>query len=466
MKFPKKVSAWVRLIVAATLLVSVWQLTAQTPPPDADLYYRRTHDGELPGPGVNPSDHSGETTNTTTKVAPPSSQPGNIRPAVILDNGVDPANLGKGDWIWQLPTCTNHLGGYVSSVNDVQSLINWETNHGMQWITVKCGDGGTIWSQFNANLVATAHNAGLKIFGWAYAYGNDVPGEINVALNALNLGADGFIIDAESEYETTANNVAKATQYASAIKAAYPTRFLAHAPFPIISVHSGFPYVAFGTYCDAVMPQAYWAAIGGTNYAITMVTRMNTEWRNWQNSLTGAATNAIKPIVPIGGGYNSGSQLVDGTQITAFVNALHTNTPPAAAGGYHGLSWWSCQHHAVPPDKWPAIGGSDLNTNAAPAYFQTQPLSRVVDVGHPVSLSVSAYGASGYQWLFNGASLPGETNNSLSFASAQLANTGNYTCVISNSINSATSSVATLTVYPVQTTVFADSFDSNTAGNW
>ena len=56
------------------------------------------------------------------------------------------------------------------------------------------------------------------------------------------------------------------------------------------------------------MPQAYWAAIGGTSYAAAMVDRMNTEWRNWQNNLTGPATNAIKPIVPIGQGYNSGER--------------------------------------------------------------------------------------------------------------------------------------------------------------
>ena len=466
MKFSKNLPLLLRLSVAVALLLSVWQLTAQTLPPDAYLYYRRTHGGALPGPGVNPSNHSGETTNITTKVAARIQPSGKVRSLTLLDNGVDPANLGKGDWIWQLPTCTNQLGGYIPAVTDLQSLISWETNHGMQWITVKCGDGGSVWSQFDANLVATAHNAGLKIFGWAYAYGNDVPGEINVALNALNLGADGFIIDAESEYETVANNSAKATQYASTIKADYPTRFLAHAPFPIISVHSGFPYVAFGTYCDAVMPQAYWAAIGGTNYAVTMVTRMNTEWRNWQNSLTGAATNAIKPIVPIGEGYNSGSDLVDGTQIAAFVNALYTNTPPATAGGYHGLSWWSCQHHGASPDKWPAIGAYYLGTNTSPTYFLTQPLSRVVDAGNSVSLSVSAYDATGYQWQRNGTNLPGGTGSTLTFAPAQLTNAGSYTCVISNAFNSVTSSVATLTVYPVQTTVFADPFDSNTAGNW
>lgn len=454
------------LCLSLAFLALSGQLAAQTVPPDSYLYYQRTHGGALPGAGVNPSDHSGETTNVTTQVAPRIQPQKTAHRAGLLDNGVDPANLGKGDWIWYLSTCENQLGGYIPAVTNLQSLINWETNHGMQWITVKCGDGGSIWSQFDSNLVATAHEAGLKIFGWAYAYGNNVQGEINVALNALNLGADGFIIDAEIEYETTADNAAKASLYAGTIKSNYPTRFLAHAPFPLISLHSGFPYVAFGTNCDAVMPQAYWASIGGPSYAVTMVTRLNAEWRNWQNSLTGPATNAIKPIVPIGQGFNSVNGDVDGTQIAEFVNALDTNTPPATAGGYKGLSWWSCQHHGAPPDKWPAIGACYFGTSNWPAYFLAPPLSRVVEVGDPVSLNVSASGASAYQWQLNGTNLLDATSNRLTLASAQLTDAGNYTCVITNSFGAMTSSVATLTVYPIQTTIFEDSFDADTASNW
>src|SRR5262245_45122684 len=99
-----------------------------------------------------------------------------LRPAfsALLDNGVDPFNLGKGDWIWQVPQAQTAVGA-----SDVQGLIDYEKNKGMQWITVKCGDGGSIWTQFNTNLIIRCHNAGMKIFGWAYSYGNNVQGEIN-----------------------------------------------------------------------------------------------------------------------------------------------------------------------------------------------------------------------------------------------------------------------------------------------
>jgi hypothetical protein len=386
----------------------------------------------------------------------------------VRDNGVDPAALGKGDWIWQLPTCTNRLGGYVGSVTDLQSLLDWEKSHGMQWIAVKCGDGGSLWSQFTADLVNRAHAAGLKIFGWAYAYGNNVSGEINVARNALSQGADGFIIDAEGEYESLANNDLAAAQYCQGIRAVYPNRFLAHAPFPIVSLHAGYPYATFGTNCDAVMPQAYWADIGGTNYAVTMVTRMNTEWRNWQKSLAGSLTNAIKPLAPIAQGYNSANGAVDGAQISNFLNALRTNTPPATVGGYKGVSFWSAQHHGAAPDKWPAIGGGGLGDFGTPPYFSAQPVSRVVDAGAPVGWGVWALGTVplSYQWRCNGTKIAGATNDTFTLAAAQLANTGLYTVLVTNAYGSVTSRVASLSVYPPQAVAFADDFDTNSAALW
>jgi hypothetical protein len=65
-------------------------------------------------------------------------------PKPLLENGVDPAELGKGDWIWQMPSCLAAL-----RLANVQQLI--EKSRGMDWITVKCGDGGSIWTQFDTN---------------------------------------------------------------------------------------------------------------------------------------------------------------------------------------------------------------------------------------------------------------------------------------------------------------------------
>ena len=116
MILPNRSSRWLGLLSFGCFLCA--QAGAQTAP-DADLYYRRTHDGALPPPGVNTSDHSSETTDvipaTAKNVAPPVMSP------QLLDNGVDPANLGKGDWLWQMPSCETALG-----VSTVQGVIDYE----------------------------------------------------------------------------------------------------------------------------------------------------------------------------------------------------------------------------------------------------------------------------------------------------------------------------------------------------
>ena len=468
----------------AGLLLSVFWLSlftataALSPAPDADLYYRRTHGGAWPPAGVNAASHAWETniaagTTTVTAQAVTVSTNGSIgtpRPQVLLYNNVDPANLGKGDWIWQMSTTESHLG---LSAGNVQGVINYETNLHMQWITVKSSDGGSIYPssgspQFTADLVTRAHAAGLKIFAWGYTYGNNsgagttVSGEINAALNALALGADGFIIDAEIEYETNATRRADATLYATTIKSNYPTRFLAHAPFPYITSHSGFPYLEFGTNCDAVMPQDYWGAIGITPQA--MVVNMNSQWRTWQNSLTGFNTNAIKPIVPLAQSYTP----VTGAQITSFLLALQTNSPKATTAGYNGYSFWDAQERTSDMDA--AILAASVGTNSQAPYISTSSLVRMMDAGTTNSLTLSVGGTAplAYQWQFAGTNLPGATNSTLTLALAlnQTNFSGNFTLVVTNAFGSVTSSPVPVLIYPPQAVVYADNFETNSASAW
>ncbi|HEY2084013.1 MAG TPA: hypothetical protein VGI88_14620 [Verrucomicrobiae bacterium] len=127
------------------------------------------------------------------------------RGAAGLVNGVDPNNLGQGDWIWEVPNCETAVG-----VATPQALIDYEARKGMQWVTVKAGDGANQWSQWNSTIINEAHAQGLKIFAWVYVYGNytntssgissSEAAELNVAKSVLSLGGDGLIIDAESEY--------------------------------------------------------------------------------------------------------------------------------------------------------------------------------------------------------------------------------------------------------------------------
>ncbi len=384
--------------------------------------------------------------------------------SALLTVTIDSRNIGKGDWIYFLSDATNRLGQNVQTVTNLQSLMNFERVQGMQYLIVKCGDGGTIWNQFDSNLIYHAHVAGLKILGYGRVYGTNIAGEIAVATNALGLGADGFVIDAEIEYESQnlTNNAAVAAQYCQGIRSAYPDAFVAYAPFVYISQHSSFPYVAFGTNCDAVMPQCYWKSFGVT--ASNMVMQLNTEWKNWHNSLTGASTNAIKPISPVGQGWSlSSSNITTGAEIAEFINGLKTTTNAATAGGYKGVSFWRADLHTQ--DMWDRLGSTAIgNPNGAPLIV-SQPQSQTVTNGTAALLTVTASGAAilNYQWRLNGVSIPGATTSSYSIAAAQSTNVGVYSIVVSNAVGAALSADAVVSIvgYPL----WIETFESG-LGNW
>lgn len=284
---------------------------------------------------------------------------------VIRDGGIDPANLGKGTWIYQLNNAVDQCNGNVPSVTNVPSLMIYLKNQGMRYIIVKAGTGASLFStpgfspQFTSGLVNEAHAAGLWIFGYNRSYATNTAGEVAIANYVFEQGADGFVWDAEAEWEFSrigTQGPALAEAQCSQVRSNWPNKFLAHSPFPIITYHSSFPYKEFGYYCDAVMPQDYWIQIGVT--PTYMVDWMTTQYRNWQNGLSGKWVNSIKPIVPAGQGWSSAEGTVTAAQITEFVSAVKNQANPATAGGYKGVNYWVCELH--PPDVWDGIRTNNI----------------------------------------------------------------------------------------------------------
>ncbi len=89
-----------------------------------------------------------------------------------------------------------------------------------------------------------------------------------------------------------------------------------------------------------------------------------------------------------------------------------------------------------------------VSAGAVAPTVLSDPQDVTVLVGQTASFSVSANGTAPltYQWKKNGADISGATSNQLTISSAQLADAGSYTVVISNSAGSITSAAATLTV--------------------
>ena len=82
-------------------------------------------------------------------------------PAQIRDGGIDPRNLGKGDWLYSITDATNKLGNHVASVTNETSLMQFYKTQGIRYMIVKAGTGATLFNgcyafpQFSAGLVNT-----------------------------------------------------------------------------------------------------------------------------------------------------------------------------------------------------------------------------------------------------------------------------------------------------------------------
>jgi len=293
--------------------------------------------------------------------------------AQIRDGGIDPWNLGKGTWIYSMVDATNKLGGHIPAVTNEASLMRYFKSVGIRYIIVKAATSATLFGdckpgpQFNSNLVSTAHANDIQIFGYNRSYGANIPGEVAVADYVFNQGADGFVFDAEAEWETgnawITNGPAQAWQLCSTVRSNWPNKFLAHAPFPIIYLHSSFPYKEFGFWCDAVMPQIYhFSSTGIRNSPSAAINWSDVNWATWHASvaalpatnINGVAvhwTNAIKPIIPLRDVYGevvpggiicegAASEVYTDRDVMEFIDYTAADPNAQTAGGYRGVNFW------------------------------------------------------------------------------------------------------------------------------
>ncbi len=109
----------------------------------------------------------------------------------------------------------------------------------------------------------------------------------------------------------------------------------------------------------------------------------------------------------------------------------------------------SLYSRALSSDEIAAVYQIGAGGKCKAASITLQPQSQAVAAGSSAVFTVAAtgFGSLSYQWRFNGVNLAGATGTSLTLANVQPANVGSYTVVVTNSLGSATSTAATLTVW-------------------
>ena len=155
---------------------------------------------------------------------------------------------GRGFWIWRLDKCEN---------GNIDRLIAKCKLADISFVAVKCGNSGSQWKQFNKQLVDKFHSNNIKIYGWSYDIPSKINEQVKVVKSIEEMGADGYIIDAEIEWDK--NQKAKAIEYMKELRR--NTNFIiADAPWDVPQFHTGFPFAEFSV--DVRSPQAYHVAHG------------------------------------------------------------------------------------------------------------------------------------------------------------------------------------------------------------
>jgi hypothetical protein len=247
------------------------------------------------------------------------------------------AFAGNAMWIWIL---SRSDGGNASAI------VARARAAGVNTVLVKAADGTSLWQQFSPALLSALKGAGLRVCGWQYVYGTNPNGEAATAAQAIALGADCFVIDAEAEFE---GRYAQAQTYMTQLRArtgpAYP---LALSSFPYVDYHPGFPYSVFlgPGGAQANLPQMYWKAIG------TSVDQAFAH--TWPlNRVYGV------PTFPVGQTYQSPSA----GELLRF-RSLTT------AYGATGVSWWDWQE--TTSGGWGALAAT-APASAAPSAATSWP---------------------------------------------------------------------------------------------
>jgi len=176
-------------------------------------------------------------------------------------------------------------------------------------------------------------------------------------------------------------------------------------------------------------------------YTYAMVLKSNGTVVAWGS---GTGTNlppGLTNIVAISAGNyfgeNSGMAIrSDGTLLTWGDNNYGDKTPPSALSNLVSIAAAA-----------PAFHGLALVNNGGPVILHP-PVGLTAYTGRSVTLQGSAVGAQplSYQWLLNGTNISGATNTSLVLPNVQFGSAGNYQLFVSNSISTALSLPAPLTV--------------------
>jgi hypothetical protein len=163
---------------------------------------------------------------------------------------------GKGYYIWQVRKCEN---------GDPDRIATLAREANLSHVLVKVADGAFPYNidldngyDYARPVIKKLQANNIQVFGWQYVYGDYPNQEAEIAVKrALELGVDGYVVNAEIEYQT-GNKAPAASRYMSILRSNLGAMPLGLSSYRYPSYHKSFPWTSFLEQCDYNLPQVYW----------------------------------------------------------------------------------------------------------------------------------------------------------------------------------------------------------------
>lgn len=247
---------------------------------------------------------------------------------------------GKGYYIWQVWNCEK---------GDAQTIAGKAKAAGLSHVMVKIADGTWAYNlqkKTKVDLVPPVIEAcrreGIEVWGWQYVRGDNPIGEARIAVQRSKaLGIDGFIIDAEGEYQSSKKRSA-AKRYMRDLRAGLPDLPIALSTYRFPRTHRPLPYAEFLAGCDYAMPQVYYEQAHNPEAQLEISVEQY------------MALSPARPVIPTAPAYARGSWRPTGEELQRFFQR-------AKDLGLSAVNAWSWDIASRPAysDLWAAISEFD-----------------------------------------------------------------------------------------------------------
>jgi len=213
---------------------------------------------------------------------------------------------GKGYYIWQVKHCENGDADRIAALAKEANLSH---------VLIKIADATFPYNidldngfDYARPVINKLKAKNIQVWGWQYVYGDFPDQEAEIAVSrALDLGVNGFVVNAESQYSSTSKAPA-ASRYMSILRNNLGSMPIALSSYRYPSYHRSLPWTNFLDRCDYNMPQVYWVL--SHNNAGAQLQRCVNEFKN---------IRPFRPIIPTGPTYKQDGWIPTKDEVVEFM---------------------------------------------------------------------------------------------------------------------------------------------------